>query len=118
MHQAKCREFPTPLEFRSLSFRAFFRSASRRSVFILYDTATEPVQWSRVETIANDCAIPNVSVLKGGIELWLSKHQADGVGVALPVIAGTKRYREQQSLNRPISVSNWCSPTLQTMDSQ
>ena len=62
--------------------QGFLRNASRRSVFILYDTATEPVQWSRVEAIANDCAIPNVSVLKGGLELWLSKHQADEVGVA------------------------------------
>ena len=75
-------QIPDAIRVPVSQLQGFLRNASRRSVFILYDTATEPVQWSRVEAIANDCAIPNVSVLKGGLELWLSKHQADGVGVA------------------------------------
>lgn len=62
--------------------QGFLRNASRRSIFVFYDPAAEPVQWSRVECIVNDHAIPNVSVLKGGLELWLSKHQADGLVVA------------------------------------
>jgi rhodanese-related sulfurtransferase len=62
--------------------QGFLRNASRRSIFVFCDSAAEPVQWSSVECIVNDYAIPNVSVLKGGLELWLSKHQADGLVVA------------------------------------
>ncbi len=74
-------QIPDALRMPVSQLQGFLRNASRRSVFVFYDSAREPVQWSRVEAIANDCAIPNVSVLKGGIEVWLSKHQADGVGV-------------------------------------
>jgi hypothetical protein len=60
----------------------FLEKVSRRSVFVFYDSATEPVMWSHVECIVNDHAMRNVFVLKGGLELWLSKHQADGIAVA------------------------------------
>ena len=60
----------------------FLEKVSRRSVFVFYDSATEPVTWSHVECIVNDHAIRNVFVLKGGLELWLSKHQDDGIAVA------------------------------------
>jgi hypothetical protein len=60
----------------------FLQKASRRSVFVFYDSATEPVTWSRVERLVNDHAMRNVVVLKGGLELWLSKHQGDGITVA------------------------------------
>jgi hypothetical protein len=73
---------PDALRMTVSQLPGFLRSAPHRSVFVFYDSTAEPVQWSRVEAIANDCAIPNVSVLKGGIELWLSKHPADRVGVA------------------------------------
>jgi hypothetical protein len=43
---------------------SFLRKASRRSIFVFYDSATEPVKWSRVESIVNNCAIPHVFVLK------------------------------------------------------
>ena len=52
----------------------FLEKVSRRSVFVFYDSATEPVTWSHVECIVNDHAMRNVFVLKGGLELWLSKH--------------------------------------------
>lgn len=60
----------------------FLQTASCRSVFVFYETATEPVTWSRVECIVNDHAMRNVFVLKGGLELWMSKHQVDGMAVA------------------------------------
>jgi hypothetical protein len=60
----------------------FLEKVSRRSVFVFYDSATEPVTWSHVECIVNDHAMRNVFVLKGGLDLWLSKHQADGIAVA------------------------------------
>ncbi len=60
----------------------FLQKTSCRLVFVFYDTAAEPVAWSRVECIVNDHAMRNVFVLKGGLELWLSKHQADGMAVA------------------------------------
>lgn len=78
----KMPQIPDALRMPVSQLRGFLGNASCRSIFVFYDSATDPVQWSRVEGIANDCAIPNVSVLKGGLELWLSKHQAVGVGVA------------------------------------
>jgi hypothetical protein len=75
-------QIPDALRMPVSQLPGFLRQASRRSIFVFYDSATEPVQWSRVEAIANACAIPNVSVLKGGLELWLSKHQPHAVGVA------------------------------------
>jgi hypothetical protein len=50
----------------------FLQTASSRSVFVFYNTATEPVSWSRVECIVNNRAMRNVFVLKGGLELWLT----------------------------------------------
>jgi hypothetical protein len=75
-------KIPDALRMPVSQLQGFLRNASRRSIFVFYDSAAEPVQWSRVECIVNDFAIPNVSVLKGGLELWLSKHQADGLVVA------------------------------------
>ncbi len=75
-------QIPDALRMPVSQLGSFLHGASRRSIFVFYDSATEPVQWLRVEAIVNDCAIPNVSVLKGGLELWLSKHQADGLVVA------------------------------------
>jgi hypothetical protein len=73
---------PDALRMPVSQLERFLQKASRRSVFVFYDSATEPVTWSRVECIANDYAIRNVFVLKGGLELWLSKRQADGIAVA------------------------------------
>jgi hypothetical protein len=75
-------QIPDAFKMPVSQLQGFLCKASRRSIFILYDTAQEPMQWSRVETIVNECGIPNVFVLKGGLESWLSKHHADGVGVA------------------------------------
>jgi hypothetical protein len=55
---------------------SFLQKASRRSIFVFYDSAADPVKWSPVESIVNKYAIRNVFVLKGGLEFWLSKHQA------------------------------------------
>jgi len=55
----------------------FLQKAYHRSIFVFYDSITEPVKWSRVESIVNEYAIRNVFVLKGGLEFWLSKHQTD-----------------------------------------
>jgi hypothetical protein len=61
---------------------SFLREASHRSVFVFHDSAAEPVRWPRVESILNQHAIPHVFVLKGGLELWLRKRQAEGMVVA------------------------------------
>jgi hypothetical protein len=60
---------------------SFLQKVSRRSVFVFYDSATDPVEWTQVESTVNKYAIRNVLVLKGGLEFWLSKHQADGMVV-------------------------------------
>jgi hypothetical protein len=60
---------------------SFLQKTSRRSVFVFYDSATDPVEWTHVESAVNQYAIRNVLVLKGGLECWLSKHQADGMVV-------------------------------------
>jgi hypothetical protein len=73
---------PDALRMQVSQLERFLEKVSRRSVFVFYDSATEPVTWSRVECIVNDHAMRNVFVLKGGLELWLSKHQADGITVA------------------------------------
>lgn len=75
-------QIPDALKMPVSQLQGFLCDISRRTVCIFYDTAAEPIQWSRVETIVNECAMPNIFVLKGGLELWLSKHQANGVGVA------------------------------------
>jgi hypothetical protein len=83
--QAASSEMPQIPDGRKMSItqlKGFLCNASRRSIFIFYDTPREPMQWSRVEAIVNECAIPNVFVLRGGSALWLSKHHADGVGVS------------------------------------
>jgi hypothetical protein len=74
-------QIPDALRMPISQLEIFLRKASRRSVFVFCDSATEPVKWSRVECIVNNYAIPNVFVLKGGLEFWLSKHQADGMAV-------------------------------------
>jgi hypothetical protein len=76
-------QIPDALRMPVAQLPGFLCNAPRRSIFVFYDSAIEPVQWSRVEGIANDCAIPNVSVLKGGLELWLSKHPVDGVAESI-----------------------------------
>jgi 3-mercaptopyruvate sulfurtransferase SseA len=73
---------PDALRLPVSQLERFLEKVSRRSVFVFYDSATEPVTWSRVACIVNDHAMRNVFVLKGGLELWLSKHQADGIAVA------------------------------------
>ena len=73
---------PDALRMPVSQLERFLQTVSRRSVFVFYDSATEPVTWSRVECILNDHALRNVFVLKGGLELWLSKHQADAIAVA------------------------------------
>ena len=73
---------PDALRMPVSQLESFLRKASRRSVFVFYDSATEPVTWSCVQSIVKSYAIRNVFVLKGGLELWLIKHQADGMAVA------------------------------------
>jgi hypothetical protein len=73
---------PDALRMPISQLERFLQKASRRSVFVFYNSATEPVTWSRVERLVNDHAMPNVVVLKGGLELWLSKHQGDGITAA------------------------------------
>jgi hypothetical protein len=73
---------PDSLRMPVSQLERFLQKAYRRSVFVFYDSATEPVTWSRVECLVNDHAMRNVFVLKGGLELWLSKHQGDGITVA------------------------------------
>jgi hypothetical protein len=75
-------QIPDALRMPASELERFLQKASRRSVFVFYDSATEPVTWSRVECMVNDHAMRNVFVLKGGLELWLRKHQADGMTVA------------------------------------
>jgi hypothetical protein len=74
-------QIPDALRMPVSQLESFLQKASRRSVFVFYDSATEPVKWSRVESIVNNYAIRNVFVLKGGLEFWLSKHQTDGMAV-------------------------------------
>jgi hypothetical protein len=73
---------PDALRMPVSQLESFLRKASRRSVFVFYDCATEPVKWSHVESIVNSYAIRNVFVLKGGLEFWLSEHQADGMAIS------------------------------------
>ncbi len=73
---------PDALRMSVSQLESFLGRTSRRSVFVFYDSATDPVTWSRVQSIVNCYAIRNVFVLKGGLEFWLSKHQADGMAVA------------------------------------
>jgi hypothetical protein len=54
---------------------SFLNQASHRAVFVFYDSATEPAEWSRVESILNRYTIPYVFVLKGGLEAWLRRQQ-------------------------------------------
>ncbi len=75
-------QIPDALRMPVSQLESFLRKASRRSVFVFYDCATEPVKWSRVESIVNSYATRNVFVLKGGLEFWLSEHRADGMAVS------------------------------------
>jgi hypothetical protein len=72
-------QIPGALRIPISQLESFLEKASRRSIFVFYDSATDPVKWSRVESIVNSYAIRNVFVLKGGLEFWLSKHQTDGM---------------------------------------
>ena len=74
-------QIPDALRIPVSQLESFLQKASRRSLFVFYDSVTEPVKWSRVESIVNKYAIPNVFVLKGGLEFWLSKHQTDRMAV-------------------------------------
>jgi hypothetical protein len=60
----------------------FLQKASRRSVFVFYDTVAERATWSLIECIVKQHTMRNVFVLRGGLEMWLSKHQANGLAVA------------------------------------
>jgi hypothetical protein len=75
-------QIPDALRMPVSQLERFLQKTSCRSVFVFCDSATEPVTWSSVQCIVNDHAMRNVFVLKGGLELWLSKHQADGMAVA------------------------------------
>jgi hypothetical protein len=55
----------------------FLDGVSARSVFVFYDSATEPADWSRVESIVNRHKIATALVLKGGLEMWLSERRSD-----------------------------------------
>jgi hypothetical protein len=70
-------KIPDALRMPVSQLEIFLQKASRRSIFVFYDSVTEPVKWRRVESIVNKYAIRNVFVLKGGLEFWLSKHQTD-----------------------------------------
>jgi hypothetical protein len=73
---------PDALRMSVSQLETFLQKASRRSVFVFCDSAAEPVTWSRVQSVVNKYGIRNVFVLKGGLDLWVSKHQADGIAVA------------------------------------
>jgi hypothetical protein len=60
----------------------FLDEVSPRSVFVFYDSAAEPADWSRVESIVNRHKIATALVLKGGLEMWLSEHRSDQFAVA------------------------------------
>ena len=75
-------QIPGALRMPVSQLERFLRKISPRSVFVFYESATEPVTWSRVQSIVNEYSIRNVFVLKGGLELWLSKHRVDGIAVA------------------------------------
>lgn len=60
---------------------SFLREASHRSVFVFYDTPSEPAMWDRVEAILNHYPIHYVFVLKGGLQAWLSRQQARAMAV-------------------------------------
>lgn len=75
------QRIPDALRMPVSQLESFLQKASCRSIFVFYDSATDPVTWSRVESIVNKYAIRNVFVLKGGLEFWLSKHQPNGVAV-------------------------------------
>lgn len=85
-------QLPDALRMPLSQLEKFLQTASCRSVFVFYDTTAEPVTWSRVERIVNDHAMHNVYILKGGHELWLSKHRADEMADAT-WIAGRNRRR-------------------------
>jgi hypothetical protein len=61
---------------------AFLANSPQRSVFVFYTSASETIPWRQVERIVDRLAIPNVYVLKGGLEGWLLKHPADGMAIA------------------------------------
>jgi hypothetical protein len=77
------QRIPDALRMPVSQLESFLQKASCRSIFVFYDSATDPVTWSRVESIVNKYAIRNVFVLKGGLEFWLSKHQPNGVAVTI-----------------------------------
>jgi hypothetical protein len=60
----------------------FLDEVSPRSVFVFYDSAAEPANWSLVESIVNRHRIATALVLKGGLEMWLSEHRSDQFAVA------------------------------------
>jgi hypothetical protein len=60
----------------------FLNDVCARSVFVFYDSAPEPAEWARVESIVNKHKIPEVVVLKGGLDGWLSKHSSDRFAAA------------------------------------
>ena len=72
---------PDALRMPVSQLERFLQKASRRSVFVFYDSAAEPMTWSHVQSIVNNYAIRNVFVLKGVLERWLSKHQTDGMAI-------------------------------------
>jgi hypothetical protein len=74
-------KIPDALRMPITQLESFLQKASRRSIFVFYDSVTEPVKWRRVESIVNEYAIRNVFVLRGGLEFWLSKHQTDRMAV-------------------------------------
>jgi hypothetical protein len=61
-------QIPDALRMQVSQLESFLQEASRRSIFVFYDSATDPVKWSRVESVVNKYAIRNVYVLKGGLE--------------------------------------------------
>jgi rhodanese-related sulfurtransferase len=75
-------QIPDALRMPVSQLESFLQKASRTSVFVFCDSAREPVTWSRIQSLVNKYGIRNVFVLKGGLDLWVSKHQADGMAVA------------------------------------
>jgi hypothetical protein len=75
-------KIPDAIRMSVSQLETFLQKASRRSVFAFCDSAAEPVTWSRVQSIVNKHGIRNVFVPKGGLDLWASKHQAEGMAVA------------------------------------
>jgi hypothetical protein len=60
----------------------FLAGVPQKSVFVFYSAEDGAIDWPEVERIVNRLALPNVNVLRRGLEGWLKKHPAAGLATA------------------------------------